>query len=63
MRGSCRRPFDVGRVGLDEVVAAVGAAERRLEELRDAADLPPQPDRAWVDDWLHRVHLAYWGTT
>jgi hypothetical protein len=52
-----------GDVGLDEVVAAVGTAERRLEELRDAADLPPQPDRAWVDGWLHRVHLAYWEAT
>ncbi|MBD3924323.1 nucleotidyltransferase domain-containing protein [Nocardioides cavernae] len=52
-----------GEVGLDEVVAAVGDAERRLEDLRDSADLPPQPDRAWVDDWLHRVHLAYWEAT
>ncbi len=52
-----------GEVGLDEVVAAVGEAERRLEELRESADLPPQPDRAWVDDWLHRVHLAYWEAT
>lgn len=49
-----------GDLGLDEVVAAVGDAERRLEELRDSSDLPPQPDRDWVDDWLHRSHLAYW---
>ncbi|GAA5113829.1 hypothetical protein GCM10023339_18660 [Alloalcanivorax gelatiniphagus] len=49
-----------GDVGLGEVVAAVDAAERRLEQLRDGSDLPDQPDRAWVDDWLHRSHLAYW---
>ena len=25
--------------------------------------LPPEPDRAWVDAWLHQVHLAYWAAT
>jgi hypothetical protein len=52
-----------GDVGLAEVVGAVGEAEQRLEELRDSSDLPPQPDRDWVDGWLHRAHLAYWETT
>ncbi|MDR7255692.1 hypothetical protein J2X46_004706 [Nocardioides sp. BE266] len=49
-----------GDVALDEVVAAVDEAERRLEQLRDGTDLALQPDRTWVDDWLHRSHLAYW---
>jgi uncharacterized protein len=49
-----------GEVALDEVVALVDAAEARLVALRDEAQVPDQPDRAWVDDWLHRSHLAYW---
>ncbi len=50
-----------GDVGRDEVVAAVTDAEERLAELRDRTDLPDEPDRGWVDAWLHRAHLAYWG--
>jgi len=34
------------------------------EEARRIAErgmiLPAQPDRRWVDEWLHRTHLAYW---
>ena len=51
-----------GEVPLDDVVARVGAAEARLAALRDAPDLPAEPDRVWVDQWLHRSHLAYWDT-
>jgi uncharacterized protein len=43
-----------------EVVAAVDRAEEQLRALRTDADLPEQPDREWVDSWLHRTHLAYW---
>lgn len=49
-----------GEVPLAEVVAAVDEAERQLVRLRDAASVPDEPDRAWVDDWLHRSHLALW---
>jgi hypothetical protein len=49
-----------GEVGLAEVVAEVDAAEARLVALRDSSDLPDQPDRNWVDRWLHRSHLAFW---
>lgn len=49
-----------GEVSLDEVVGAVDQSERRLQELRDKADLPAQPDRDWVDGWLHRAHVAHW---
>jgi uncharacterized protein len=51
-----------GEVELDEVVAEVEAAESRLIALRDGSGLPEQPDRRWVDEWLHRSHLAYWGS-
>ena len=50
-----------GEVGRDEVVAAVSNAEARLTQLRSGTSLPDEPDRAWVDAWLHRSHLAYWG--
>lgn len=49
-----------GEVPLAEVVAAIDAADRRLVDLRDSPHVPENPDRAWVDDWLHRSHLAYW---
>jgi uncharacterized protein len=49
-----------GEVALDEVIRAVDQAEQSLERLRAGSELPDQPDRAWVDDWLHRSHLDYW---
>ncbi len=49
-----------GEVELEEVVAKVDEAEARLIALRNASALPDEPDRAWVDEWLHRSHLAYW---
>ncbi len=42
------------------MLAAVADAEQRLVALQDSAAVPPEPDTAWVDDWLHRSHLAYW---
>ena len=50
-----------GELPLDEVLAEVDAAESRLLALRRGSQLPEQPDRAWVDRWLHRSHLSYWG--
>ena len=52
-----------GEVSLADVVAAIDAAEARLVELGGSSDLPPEPDRAWVDSWLHQVHLAHWAAT
>ncbi len=51
-----------GEVPLAEVVAAVEDAEARLLALRDGTAVPPAPDRAWVDGWLHRSYLAHWET-
>lgn len=51
-----------GEVELAEVVEAVERAEQRLIELADTSTVPDEPDRSWVDDWLHRSHLAYWAT-
>ena len=49
-----------GERPLAEVLDAVAAAEARLTELRDSPAIPDQPDRRWVDDWLHRSYLNFW---
>jgi uncharacterized protein len=54
------RRVRLGEITLDEVVTEVDAAEARLGTLRDGSQLPEEPDRAWVDRWLHRSHLSYW---
>lgn len=51
-----------GQIGLGDVVSAIEDVEQQLEDLRHGSDLPAQPDRVWVDDWLHRSHLNYWAT-
>jgi hypothetical protein len=51
-----------GEVPLDEVIAAIDEAEAELTRLRTSSSLPDQPDRAWVNDWLHRAHVSYWAT-
>jgi len=54
------RAVRAGEVELAEVVAAVDAAEQRLVALRESSTVPAEPDRAWVDAWLHRSYLAHW---
>jgi hypothetical protein len=49
-----------GEIQLQEVVGAVNDAERALVALRESATVPAQPDRAWVNSWLHRSYMAYW---
>ena len=51
-----------GEVAQAEVVAAVEAAEQKLEALRQSAAVPSEPDTEWVNGWLHRSYLSYWST-
>ena len=51
-----------GEVPLPEVLAAITDAEARLTALRTSSSVPAEPDRAWVDDWLHRSYLSFWAT-
>ena len=44
----------------EKLLSDARSAEQRLVTLQDSRDVPPQPDTAWVDGWLHRSHLAYW---
>jgi uncharacterized protein len=41
-------------------VDAITQAEGELTRLRDAGGVPAEPDRRWIDDWLHRSYLDYW---
>ena len=51
-----------GERPLAEVLDAIAAAEARLGRLRDSASVPDEPDRRWVDDWLHRRYLEFWAS-
>lgn len=51
-----------GEVQLHEVLDAIDRAESRLMSLRDSSTVQEEPDRRWVDEWLHRSHLAFWDT-
>ena len=51
-----------GEVPLAEVITAIDDAERTLIDLRESSSLAAEPDRAWVDAWLHRSYLEFWTT-
>ena len=51
-----------GEITLDRVLADLGEYERHLEGLRASAQVPDQPDRAWVDGWLIRSHRTFWSS-
>jgi hypothetical protein len=49
-----------GERPLAEVLDAITDAEAQLTRLRDSAAVADEPDRRWVDDWLHRSYLGFW---
>jgi uncharacterized protein len=51
-----------GEVPMPEVLEAIAEVEERLTALRASSSVPAEPDRAWVDDWLHRSYLSFWAT-
>ncbi|MDQ2849521.1 MAG: nucleotidyltransferase domain-containing protein [Actinomycetota bacterium] len=52
-----------GEVAEADVLEAIGRAEAELIRLAGASSVPAAPDYAWVDGWLHRAHLSYWGSS
>jgi hypothetical protein len=52
-----------GERPLEEVLDAITDAEQSLTRLRDSSGIPDQPDRQWVDGWLHRSYLDFWART
>jgi hypothetical protein len=51
-----------GEIQLQEVIGAVNDAEQSLLALRDGTTVAAQPDRAWVNSWLHRSYMEYWAS-
>ena len=49
-----------GERSLAEVIDAIADTETRLAQLCDSPAVPDQPDRSWVDEWLHRSYLDFW---
>jgi hypothetical protein len=49
-----------GNVPLAEVLDAITKAETQPIGLRETSAVPDQPDRGWVDDWLHRSYMNFW---
>jgi uncharacterized protein len=52
-----------GERPLAEVLDAIAEAEDQLSRLRRSAGIPDQPDRQWVDGWLHRSYQDFWART
>jgi hypothetical protein len=52
-----------GERSLGEVLDAIADVEARLVALRNSSAVPDQPDRDWVDSWLHRGYLDFWSRT
>ena len=50
-----------GEVSLQDVLSRVDDYATQLTELGKSATVPDQPDRQWVDGWLHRSYVRYWG--
>jgi hypothetical protein len=46
-----------------EVLDTIADLENQLTRLGDSASIPDQPDRTWVDGWLHRSYLDFWSRT
>jgi uncharacterized protein len=49
-----------GDLSLAEVTAAIDGAEAELASLSTSTKIQEEPDRAWVDSWLHRSHTTFW---
>lgn len=56
------RSIRQGEVPLADVLDAIASAETTLAQMRETSAVPDQPDRSWVDDWLHRTHLNFWAS-
>jgi hypothetical protein len=50
-------------VPLRQVLDEVASLEHELTELRSGSDVPPEPDRSWVDGRLHCSYLATWASS
>jgi hypothetical protein len=51
-----------GELSLPAVLDLIGDAERQLVSLQSTPAVRDEPDRCWVDEWLHRSYMAYWAS-
>jgi hypothetical protein len=51
-----------GEAALGDALDAITRAETKLAQLKETAAVPDQPDRGWVDEWLHQSHLSFWAS-
>jgi len=49
-----------GRWSLADVLSWYDDLEAELTALADTDPLPPEPDRAWINSWLHRSYTRSW---
>jgi uncharacterized protein len=54
------RSIRSGERPLAEVLDAISDTEAQLARLQDSPAVPSEPDRHWVDGWLHRSYLNFW---
>jgi hypothetical protein len=60
---TARLPAPGPIAGTTALPDAVSETEARLARLRDSASIADQPDRRWVDGWLHRSYLDFWASS
>lgn len=50
----------VGGIGKEAALIVAESYEHRIKELLDETDLPDEPDREWINDFLIEVHQWWW---
>ena len=50
-----------GGFSQEEAIRLIESSEEQLESVKDSAPaLPPEPDKAWADEFLINAHGVYW---
>lgn len=52
-----------GEIALSDVLTAIDQAEADIKRLSASPTVPAEPDRAWVNGWLHHSYTSYWTTS
>ena len=56
---SLLRTVRSGELALADALKHIDDSRDQLLELRRSSALPPEPDRSWVNHWLHRSYQEY----
>jgi hypothetical protein len=52
----------LSRIGVIAVWLLLAAVVGLVLALRSESSVPSEPDRLWIDDWLHRSYVDYWAS-